>query len=89
MRPYFIHIRPSNVQNNCKGGKTIAVVGDEDNGYKWGIAHCSINDNYDKSKGRSLATGRAFEKKTQMNFPDDIRTVKQAEAHIRQLFTQV
>ena len=89
MHPYFIHIRPSNVQNNCKGGKTIAVLGDEDIPYVYGVAHCSDNDNYDKSKGRSLATGRAFEKKTRLHFPDDIQSMKQAESYVRQLFTQV
>lgn len=89
MRPYYIHIRPTNVQTNCKGGVTVAVVGNEDDGYTYGVARCSAIDNYDKSKGRSLATGRVFEKKTQMHFPDDIRSMKQAESHIRQLFTTV
>lgn len=87
MRPYFIHIRPKNVQTNCKGGTTVAVVGDEDNGYSFGVAKCSIRDNYCKATGRVLATGRAFEKRTRIHLPDDVPTLQAAEKHIRSILS--
>ncbi|HET8687982.1 MAG TPA: hypothetical protein VFM18_15200 [Methanosarcina sp.] len=87
MRPYFVHIRnKTNDSIQVKGGTTVAIVGDPDNGYKAGIAKCSLKDNYCKSIGRQLATGRAFEKRTQMNLPDDITTMRDAESYVRQLF---
>lgn len=83
-RPYFIHIRPKTETSVAtKGGKTIAVVGDPDHGYRYGVAQCSIKDNYVKSKGRQLAAGRAFEKRTSFSLPDDIRTTKAAEEYLR------
>ena len=90
MRPYFIHIRAKSAETKetlVKGGVTIAVIGDPDNGFRYGTAKCSRKDNYCKSKGRQLATGRAFEKKLSMSLPDDITTVKDAEAHLRALYT--
>lgn len=86
MRPYFIHIRPKNVQTNCKGGTTVAIVGDEDNGFSFGVAKCSLKDNYCKSTGRILATGRAYEKHTRIHLPDDISSLKDAEKHVRSIF---
>lgn len=86
MRPYFVHIR-NKVENNIsvKGGTTVAITGDPDNGYKAGIARCSIKDNYCKKTGRILATGRAYEKSTQHTLPDDIQNLKAAETYIRNL----
>ncbi|HET8687267.1 MAG TPA: hypothetical protein VFM18_11485 [Methanosarcina sp.] len=86
MRPYFVHIR--NKYNDViatKGGATVAIVGDPDNGFKAGIAKCSLKDNYCKSTGRQVATGRAFEKRTQINLPDDITTMRDAESWARRL----
>ncbi len=93
MRPYFVHVRAKQVLSlgvlseriSCKGGATVAIVGDPDNGFKAGIAKCSVKDNYCKSTGRTLAAGRAFEKKTQLSLPDDITTMRAAEAYVRQL----
>jgi hypothetical protein len=87
MRPYFVHIRPK-TQNtfSIKGGITVAIVGDPDNGYKAGVAHCSKKDNYCKRAGRILAGGRAFENSTRINLPDDISNLKNAEQHVRALF---
>lgn len=91
MRPYFVHIRQSIVTDtadmitSCKGGATVAIIGDPDNGFKAGIAKCSKRDNYCKSIGRQLAAGRAFEKKTQLSLPDDIATMRDAESYVRSL----
>jgi hypothetical protein len=87
-RPYFIHIRTKQEQQvQVKGGLTIAVIGDPDNGFRYGVAKCSPKDNYCKSTGRQLATGRAFEKKVGMSLPDDITTTAAAEKHLRTLYT--
>ena len=93
-RPYFIHVRRiQTTQANghreilVKGGTTIAVVGDQDNGFRYGVAVCSIKDNYCKSTGRQLSTGRAFEKKTSMSLPDDIKCMADAEKYLRHHYT--
>lgn len=95
-RPYFVHIRHTQSvphlsgeakSKTTKGGITLAIIGDADNGFRYGVAKCSIKDNYCKSKGRQLSTGRAFEKKTSLSLPDDIITTKAAEQHLRQLYT--
>lgn len=86
MRPYFIHIRPSNVQTNCKGGITVAVRGNEDHGYQYAVARCSANDNYNKQFGRSLASLRLNEKVRRVTMPDDILTMRSAETYVRELY---
>lgn len=86
MRPYFIHIRPQNVQTNCKGGITVAVRGNEDHGYHYAVARCSANDNYNKQFGRSLATLRLGEKVRRVTMPDDILTMRGAETYVRELY---
>jgi len=86
-RPYYIHIRPQNVRTNCKGGITVAVRGNEEHGFVCAVARCSESDNYNKSFGRALSTIRLNETARKMHLPDDIRTMRDAEQHLRQLYT--
>lgn len=86
MRPYFIHIRPQNVQTNCKGGITIAVRGDEERGFNYAVARCSNEDNYVKAYGRELSVARLNEPARKMSLPDDLKTMRDVEQHLRKLY---
>lgn len=85
-RPYHIHIRPFNVQTNCKGGITISVRGDEDRGFIYGVARCSLDDNYNKAYGRALSTIRLNEPARRMHLPDDLKSMRDVEQHLRSLY---
>lgn len=87
MRPYHIHIRPSNVQTNCKGGITISVRGDEERGFSYAVARCSKEDNYNKAYGRALSTIRLNEQARKMSLPDDLRNMRDVEQHLRSLYS--
>jgi hypothetical protein len=86
-RPYYIHIRPKNVQTNCKGGITIAVQGNEDHGFTYAVARCSANDNYHKSFGRELAKMRLNERVRRIHLNDDIKSMREAESLLRAVYT--
>lgn len=85
-RPYFIHIRPHDVDTNPKGGVTVAIEGDEDKGYAFAVAQCHSKDNYNKRVGRAKAAGRLLSQDYRTDLPDDICTIREAEAHVRALY---
>jgi hypothetical protein len=51
----YYHIKP-------KGGRTIAFIGDEEKPIEYGLAECSEKDVYNKTLGRTIATGRLLKR---------------------------
>lgn len=46
----------------AKGGMTVVHIETEDGHKQMGFAYCSPRDNFSRSKGRAIATGRAWAK---------------------------
>lgn len=77
----YIHIRPGQTYSKedgltgtpeAKGGTTIAYTTFDYEGtphIRFGIAHCSSKDSYDRKRGRIVAKGRLFKDVTQWVIP--------------------